>query len=476
MTLKTSFFNKAVYKSTVKRCAWGSVLYAILLFLSSGFAVILASDSYRGMETAEYYDVFPMILDGGYLAFPLLLSVVVPSVTALLCFRFLHSKKQATFIHSMPVSRRSNFVSTILAAFTLMLAPVLINALILIFQSLFGYGDYFSVSDCLVWLLYNAYPLFLMFSAAVLAASITGTGYAMAAINILIHTFLIIIVSNIGSVAQYFLYGYTGSNAITETLFENNFIAQAVNVSSRYDLGGEKFLEMLLFSLTAVIIYFIAYVMYKHRKIESVGNVAGFNCLNAVFKYAACLIATLVGFVIFSSLVLTNTLAFVVIILIFSCISYAACEMLFKKTTKVLYAWRGYVVFAALFTAMILFFANTSFFGYETRVPDKADIAKSSIVGSEHGVEVLPKGDTYTDDPVVADLIRNIHSEIVSDIPDNMFELYYSDSIIYYLSIEYELKDGSFIKRHYQLPKEQYDRLMDTIEDNENYLRYSRKH
>ena len=32
MTLKTSLFNKGIYKSTLRRYAWGSILYFILLF------------------------------------------------------------------------------------------------------------------------------------------------------------------------------------------------------------------------------------------------------------------------------------------------------------------------------------------------------------------------------------------------------------------------------------------------------------
>ncbi len=472
MTSKTSFFNKAIYKSTVKRLFWGSVLYALLLFLSSGFSVMMTVDGQYAMESAYYYGRYPLVLHSDFLAFPLFLAVVVPTVVALISFRFIHSKRQAVFVHSLPVSRKSNFISTLLADFTLMLIPVVLNTLFLAALSLFSYGAYFSPADCLLWGLYNIYPLFLMFSCAVLAASITGNGVAMAAINILIHSFLVLIAANIGSVAQSFLYGYTSSNAVMDSLSENNFFIRSVNVDNRFTFGSQEATEMLLFSLAALAIYFIAYALYKRRKIESAGNFAGFGCLNAVFKYMISLLVTLIAFGMFSSLMRVSITGFAVLLIIISVIAYTACEMIFKKTAKVLYAWKGYAVFAVLFAAMVVFFANTSFFGYETRIPEREDIAKVGISGSGYVVE----GDFLTDDAELIDLALYAHKEIIKDIPDDIFEIIDTYEAIEYMRIEYELKNGKSLKRHYQLPKSKFDRIMQTPDSSEGYAEYRRNY
>ena len=110
---------------------------------------------------------------------PILLAIVVPTVVALMVFRFIHSKKQAIFIHSLPVSRKANFISSILAAFTLMCIPVIANVAILIFISLLKYGNYFTVPDCVWWMIYNLAGLFLMFSVSVFSANLTGNSFAM---------------------------------------------------------------------------------------------------------------------------------------------------------------------------------------------------------------------------------------------------------------------------------------------------------
>ena len=60
---------------------------------------------------------------------PMLLSVVVPTIAGLLIFRFIHSKKASVFVHSLPVKRSTNYISSVLAALT---APVVNTGLFLI--------------------------------------------------------------------------------------------------------------------------------------------------------------------------------------------------------------------------------------------------------------------------------------------------------------------------------------------------------
>ena len=44
MILKTSLFNKGIYKSTLRRYLWGGVLYFIMLFLFTGMLILLNED------------------------------------------------------------------------------------------------------------------------------------------------------------------------------------------------------------------------------------------------------------------------------------------------------------------------------------------------------------------------------------------------------------------------------------------------
>ena len=77
--------------------------------------------------------------------FPMLLSIVVPTIAGLLVFKFIHSKKTSVFVHSLPVKREANYISSVCAAFTLMAIPVVLNTIVLMVISAAAYSAHFSV-------------------------------------------------------------------------------------------------------------------------------------------------------------------------------------------------------------------------------------------------------------------------------------------------------------------------------------------
>ena len=91
MTAKTSLFNKGIYKSTVKRCLWGSVLYFVLLFLTTSMD-LLSNISDTSLYTRYYYDV-SLLYTSIFMLPAILMAIVVPTVVAMLVFRFVHSKR-----------------------------------------------------------------------------------------------------------------------------------------------------------------------------------------------------------------------------------------------------------------------------------------------------------------------------------------------------------------------------------------------
>ena len=115
MILQTSFFNMGIYKSAVKRYIWGSVLYFIILFISTGLNLLTSVNLGRIDTLTEHqiksYSNLPLVLRSGYLAFPVIMAIFVPTITALLIFKYVHSKKSAIFTHSIPVTKKANYFS-----------------------------------------------------------------------------------------------------------------------------------------------------------------------------------------------------------------------------------------------------------------------------------------------------------------------------------------------------------------------------
>lgn len=469
MTLKTSFFNKGIYKSTLKRYMWGSVLYFLILFVATGLSVFLNLENTFSYFPNDYFYEYPVILHGSYITAPILLSIVVPSVVALLVFRFVHSKKQAVFIHSLPVSRKANYISSLSAAFTLMIVPIIINGLILTVISLCGYGKYFTVANCLSWIGYNLAGIFLMFSCAVFAANLTGNSFAAAAINIFMHVFLFVIVSAFGIMASTFLHGYAGSNQIYETIVNNNFAVVVFMFTDKYFRSDITIAKYGIYFAAAIILYVASYFLYKKRKLETTGDVAPFKSLGPIFKYLVTFTATMFGFAVFSSYTGKNAAVFTIVIFIISLAVYAICEMLLKKTLNVLYSWKGYAVFVLCFGVLILLFSKTSFFGFETRIPQKEDIKEVAVYSYYH-VDTEP----FTSDEKIIDEVLELHASftdkklipVINDNPN-----YYTTENRTRIHIKYKLKNGKSIDRVYTLSLKECENIMNSLYQNADFKR-----
>jgi len=335
MILKTSLFNKGIYKSTVKRYAWGSVLYFLILFLINGLNIILSSDRYfRQLQNPnmERFAENPLILRGDFLGISTAISGFVPTVVALLIFRFLHSKKSAVFTHSIPVKRSTNYVSSLLAAFTLMALPVIANGIILMGMSLSFYGQFYTAFDCLVWMGILLFTLFILFSCAVFSAVICGNSFAVIIINVLVHSVLLIIAAGFVNLATVFLHGFPGDNTVFDILTSNNFYGAAFSLGNSATFRENfTFIKGVEFVIISLIIYAVSLLLYKKRKLEYAEDVAGFKCLNLIFKYGITFIVTLSAFSIFSHNIKENVAAFGIIVLIVSAVAYFATEMILRK-------------------------------------------------------------------------------------------------------------------------------------------------
>lgn len=434
-----AFFDKGIYKSTLKRFALGSVLYFIMLFLCTGMMVLMAYEPWEGLDVHRYYYMMEELI------YPsMAIALVVPTVVALLCYRFVHSKKTSIFVHSLPVTKTANYISTLAGAFTLMAFPVILNGVILSCLSSFGgYAYLFSVQNTLVWTLFNLLTLFIMFSVSTFAAMCTGNSFALVAINAILLFAPLLIASITETILLEFLYGYSYKRNLLEFASEINpavFItelAESIVSDSAVDIVG-----MICFIVLAVVLYVLAYFVYKHRRIETSEDVAGFKILNPIFKYFVTFVGTISVFALFTMFLPEKTLLFTFIVILASVIFYFGSEMLLKKTVKVWHSYKGYLVFGCVFTAFILFLGLTSVFGYETYVPKFEDVEEAAIYNYYYQDE-----EPFTDNEALNKYIIEVHRNLVNS--ENRPILNHDEYHYTRLHITYKLKSGKIVTRRY---------------------------
>ena len=445
MTLKTSLFNTGIYKSTVKRNIWGAVIYFILLFLMTSMPLISEIDS-----NAAYLfnSKVPTIYRNSFIAPALIVSIIAPTIVAMLVFRFVHSKKTAVFVHSLPVNRTANYISTLAAAFTLMAAPVVANGVVLMALSVTAYSGCFSVLHCLGWIGVNILCQFVMFSLAAFAAMITGNTIATAVLNILLHVFPIIITACISIICENFLFGYPSDDALLSVLASSNPAAWVYSLGTQMGYENSLNIDLLVSRIPwyvagSVVLYAAAWLLYKKRAMEKCEDVAAFGVLNPIFKYFATFLTALAVYAVFNTFFYEHIAMFVAILVLLSAVAYFASEMLLKKTLKVWNTYKGYLGFGCVFAFMICIFAFTSFFGYELRVPDAADIESAALYNYYYN-----KDEPFVSDEAIVDYIKNAHKELTDKGNITTKDKRVYDTRIH---IDYKLKNGKTMSRAYKV-------------------------
>ena len=467
MILKTSLFNKGIYKSTLRRYLWGSVLYFALLFLFTGMFLLMAVDPDTYYVSYHNRDI-SLILTDGYIVAPMLFAMAVPTITGLLIFRFIHSRKTSVFVHSLPIKRTANYVSSVLAGFTLMAVPVILNSLILMIISASGYSSLFSVGDCFTWMWLNLFCLFTMFSCVCFAASITGNSFAMIAINVLLHCFVLIITAGFVMVSDVFLYGFADENIIFEKVINNTFPVRIGQMMSTWGYQERVFADygitIAKFGVFALIFYVLGALLYKYRRMETAEDIAGFSCLNHIFKYGLTFIGALSAFALLSSFIHENPFMLWCIVILVSVIIYFGVEMLLKKNFRVWRSYKGYVGFAVCFAVMMSIFAFTSFFGYETYTPEQSEIKSATVYDYYRNEKPLLESDE------IKTKALQIHSrmldkkELVKEI-DNYSRIH----------VEYILENGKRVHRAYPIERDELYEIMEVMYQNQEYKTLSQE-
>ncbi len=473
MTLNKSLFNSGIFKNTVYRFKWGSFLYFIALFFSVPFMLIV-SDFDRLAERiagSSYYIPTSIILRSDYLTLPMILAVAVPTVVAVLVFNNVHSGKQGIFTHGLPVDRRTNYISNLAASFVLMAVPVLLTAIILMIMSFGKYGQLMTSMSVIYWAGLNLNMLFVMFSVAAFSAFLTGNIAAHIGINVFIHLVPMIIGWAIYIISEQLLYGFNEAhNFVATKLIDNNPIVWIFGRSLSLSDAEEVMplftrLQTWIYIIGAVAVYAVTYLLYKKRKIEACGDVAAFKVFKPILKYAVTTGAAIALFGILISMDM-GILAMIVVVLAITAIVYFAAEMLLNKSFKVFKgAYKGYLGFVLCCAIFISFFAYTSVFGYETRIPKLSEIESAGM----H--EAGGYGDTMIfDEPQMIKDTIEIHKEIISDIPTTRADYGRDyDGRNRCLYITYKLNSGEIMRRSYIVPNEMFDKAMTKMYQSKAY-------
>ncbi len=454
----------ALFKWELKSCRSTLIVFSILAatFITIVFTLSLVVGYTNAIQDGEIdysqiqnaLSVFQYI--SGYMVF--VLTAVFTIVYTIRIYSYLHNKRKADLYGSMPVSRRTFFVSKTVSAYLLSVVPALFFlGIISIITVIMGQPVVTDFAMLYVKLLIGAIACISFYG---LLAVCSGTTLNAVLSFIAINAAYPVSTLFIKGAIKAFFYGMPTNQ------YSTSFVMKALNPLAAYD--GTNVIYWLVF--TAVCLFLGIWLVKKRRA----------ECAQTSFAYhlpcyiVEVLVAFIIGMfvgVLFGSLnvMLYGYLGFIFGFLVGSAPAFIITHLILYKGFAKL--WKSAIPIGAMVLTVIALMGvcNYDVFGYNNYVPAEDEIKTAGLVDLNNCYCAKTKGafglaqmasDDFDDSTYIKD-VRKFHSSavkvgdrqsnekfasiwanmLVSNIPSEyMYDSY---------CVAYRLNDGRLVFRYY---------------------------
>lgn len=472
MTLRSSSYS--IRTENIKHRI-GMILFVVFLFFSYFIWFLMSVQnicSQKGLEVSEIRKSITELSEPG-MGFGIL-TMIAAVLLAVSGLRYLHSKAEVDFYHSLPVKRRT------------FLFVIMTNDL-LIFT---GIAVIISVLKCAVAAAAGYFiPSFGMNAARAFVYDllIFIITYLTMALSMILtaHTF-------VGLMGFCVFAGYVPlilrnlypslASMFFKTYYSFSEWGRASNYFSPVSLAGElilgasaraRIISLLIICVWSVILTVLVFVLYEKRASETAGKAMAFSALKPFIRIMLVIPASVyVGLGLYSISIGSFGGWMIAGILIGGFLSHGMIECIYQFDIRGLLSHKKQMLIsiAAAFVIVGIFWADI--FGYDRYVPEKEDTASvvidNGIVSTNTFWGKEKKGISGESMGEALAVLKEAALE-----NDENVESYYGANTVYdeYTSytVRYRLKNGNEKTRSYILDRGLRDKLMKTIFSSREY-------
>lgn len=458
----TSFFNGTVFKKTFLRFwpIWAASLAFWGMLLPVRGLMDLQDQMKRGGDLFVSFSAYVGDYgNGGAVIF----AVIFGLLAAMAVCSHLYSARSANFMGALPVRREGLFLSHYLSGLAMLLAPnVVVFLLTLLVETAGGAVEWIPL---LFWLGALSGAEFFFYSFAVCVGMFAGHLLALPVFYGVFNALAMAARMMWVLVMRSFYYGYAGDFRLTGLVL---WLTPVVRLSEQldcnaYGYASKGFYTYEIRGLTGLGVYALAgaalavcaLLLYRRRHLETAGDVVAVKVMRPVFKYGVAVCAGLSFGVLTTGILGAKNLGLMVAIVLWGIVGYFVAQMLLDKSFRVFRKWKGAAAVTAVFLALFLV-AGFDLTGFETRVPDAADVVSVEI----SGLRSMPyddgayMGSLVVDDPETIGLAVAFHQAAVDhrkpEAKDGANERMT-------VTLSYQLSGGAVLEREYDLRVYQED-------------------
>ncbi len=436
MKLRTSFFNTTVLRKDITRFAplWG--LYTVFMLLFIMLLWDAEGSGQRIMNTAgEIYSAMGV------------LNFAYAGLCAVLLFGDLFQPRMCNMLHAFPMRREGWFLTHLTAGMLFCLVPNTLGALIMaLLMGQYAYGAF-------LWLGLMALQFLFFFGLGVFSALCSGNKLGAAAVYGITNFLAVLAAWLVQTFYEPFLYGIRIDLQPIARLSPVVMFNESQYIYTHYDnmkditvlerVYPENWVYLGIAAAVGAALLALAVLIYRRRSLESAGTLIALKPVAPVFLviYTLC-----VGAVIF--FVAGETTGDLGYFFLFMglAIGFFTGRMLLEKKVNV---FRGktllaFGVFLAIFGASIgLTVLDPA--GITRYVP-KAEQVEQVIISPYSSRYYINTDNCILTEQADIEQILELHRCALENR---------ADTTSVFLSIQYEMEDGTWMERDYYLPEEE---------------------
>ena len=476
MSLMKSF-NFNFLKQNIKKSKGGIIISLIIvpLIISIGMVVSGINSDSSEFITPESFGMIDLVF-----------MYIIPFVYSVFLFGFVFKKPSTDFMNSMPINRKTMFVTNTIGGIALITIIQLLSAFtVLLWGGLFGNLVVFPMSVLEMTLLSWCSYVF-VFVSANLALTFSGTLMTQLVVTVLI-LFLVPVCTEsmqiINSRDDYYYYNYEDelnydlSIADGYQVTHYNLLDKTKNYTMpfkliRYGLefSWQTIIRMLILSL---IYYFIGLKLYQKRKMEDNEESFGNTKLHIIVKGL-----TLIPILLFANFVnISEDATVFVVAVILSAVYYLIFDLIVKrkipiKTTILSFIISIFVIQASIITAKSVIKDEKIDLDYE-------DIKEVSVGFNNNANEMfysysrynnlLLDGNYFVKDKDVLDLILKAKEKVENKNSSSYEDGYYNVKDLYF---NIKLNSGKEYYMKINIRSSDYNEIFSCLKKNDKYFKH----
>jgi hypothetical protein len=486
MILRKSFY-KLLLEDLKNRC-W------LLILIAMASAAMLPVYCALGMENSnniqKWISMDALTVVGPDNIAVNIMTILSAIVAGLSSFRYLHSRKQVDFYHSIPVTRNKLFAVHYLNGLLLYIFPYALNVILCVIflhsNNILEVSLYSAITAAfLINILYYS----LIYTVTIIAVMLTGTmitGILGTAV-LLFYVELLQLVRTFYYI-NFFKTYYVRENQMDTILLWSPVTSYFASIN-QYQMVNDCRIRLMLLTGVLLLLIGVAWILYRIRPSEAAGRAIVISGIETYITLFGIVPLTLSGGLILYMISEHHKARWLLLGLLLSYfLAYALFQIILHLDIKSIFHHKRQMLVGAMITGCIVCIFYFDLFHFDNSLPQKDEIKcmSVSIAGIDEGIRNYDESEgniTYLT------LSENLEGISLTDFdsaytlaalgmrsqynrcPWSEQKIEYNPDEIYSYVVKYTLKNGRKIYRSYRLNQNENRELLKNIYENKEYKR-----